>query len=419
MNPKPFCHFLLALTVFEVFITIHLTRYAKMQESGGMSEIDLPAVRVDSIQQPIRLLITRTVSSSEASIVLEDLRYVQSFYHGDNHKNLMKESVQQCNLLKNGTSLSPYDGGQGKKSRIFPNYILCSNRHAGENNFVSVQADFMLFALTSAVALTLLESYMAISKDFVDNATTTQRRHTVDANIIDVSVQPEKIWNWIKYANEEALREFDYVWFIDGDVKLTSLNWHAFFTQVRLMRPKVSQPACIGGSGVGTDFKILGHQSDPRVIAAEVPIVEVMAPLLETEMWLKYRDFIGSQPEVMENIALGGEQCFDMGWCHFAKNNMTGTQTEGNMWDANISSFEHFDDSVTVLDERNPSIGRSCIVFSQTPYVHISKKTRNKNLAKRRAGKAICGFLRERKGVIESRGLHKVNELFVYDPSKS
>ena len=382
---------------------------------SNTSKVDVWTVREDSIQQPIRVLITRTVSSSEASGVQEDLRYVQFFYDGNNHKNLLKESKVHCNSLKNGTSLSPY-GVRGERSRIFPNHILCSNQHAGENNFISVQADFMMFALTSTVGLKLLEFYIALG---TINATTTRRQYKVDVNIIDVSVQPEKIWNWIKYANEEALQEYDYVWFIDGDVSLASLNWHAFFTQIRLMQPKISQPACIGKSGVGTDFKILGHQSDPRVIAAEVPIVEVMAPLLETEMWLRYRDFIRSQPEVMKNIALGGEQCFDMGWCHFAKNNMTGTQSEGIMWDANISSFEHFNSSVTLLDERNPSIGRSCLVFSQTPYVHVSKKVRNKNLDRQRAGKAICNFLRGRKGVIGRRGLHKVQELFIYDPSKS
>eukprot|EP00986_Skeletonema_menzelii_P017509 scaffold20006_cov94-Skeletonema_menzelii.AAC.1 len=57
----------------------------------------------------------------------------------------------------------------------------------------------------------------------------------------------------------------------------------------------------------------------------------------KTATWLKYSQFIQEQPELIRSISFGGENCFDMGWCHFAKSNMTGRQQHGIMWDKDIS----------------------------------------------------------------------------------
>ncbi len=61
-----------------------------------------------------------------------------------------------------------------------------------------------------------------------------------------------------KNSECESLEEYEYyVWFIDGDIPHFSMNWHAFFKQVRIMRPKISQPASINDRGSGSVFKTI------------------------------------------------------------------------------------------------------------------------------------------------------------------
>jgi len=369
-----------------------------------------------SNEPTLRVLITRTVSSSEISIVKDDIRWVKSFYQGETHRHLLKMSKSNCGLLRNGARLNPY-GNDGDGSQYFPNQILCNSEyHRDGNNFFSVHADFMLFALNSEIARQLNEVTTQDHTSFsgtasVEPRTALRLHRDVKVDVIDVSAAPKKLWNWIIHANEETLDRYDYVWFVDGDIRLTSLNWHAFFMNIRIMRPKISQPASISVMGSGSVFKTLTYQQDTRVIAAEVPIVEVQAPILEVETWLRYSKFIQSEPSLMTSILLGGENCFDMGWCHLAKNNMQGKQLHGIMWDRDISFRK---DQSFLLDGTNSTVGRSCIVFYQTPIIHNSKQTRQVSGTVMRENSALCDFLREKKGVIDKEGPHKVNELFNY-----
>mmetsp|Transcript_1048 Transcript_1048/g.2074 ORF Transcript_1048/g.2074 Transcript_1048/m.2074 type:complete len:445 (-) Transcript_1048:50-1384(-) len=410
------------------FITI-ISIVARRQFTGMpdvITQAELP-VTEETKNQPIRVLITRTVALSEVAIVQEDVSYVQSFSLPGRSYNLLAKSTTYCDLLKDGDEkgLSQHDK-DGYGSASFPNHILCSYSQA-ENNFLSVQADFMLFALSPEIGLQLKNHVSTMTNETHHlgfnatttlgyNATTAPRpTHQVDVNIVDVSAQPKKLWNWLKYASEERLRGYDYVWFIDGDIRLTSLNWQAFFTQIRIMRPKISQAATIGHSfgSAGSTFKTLIHQADARIIAAETPIIELGAPLFQVDIWLKYRDFINSHPELVDSIAIGGENCFDMGWCHMAKNNMNGTQIRGKLWDYEIA---YRNDSVTLLDGTNSSNGRSCIVFYQTPIFHDSKQSLGMDPNRRDGGIRMCDFLRGKYGISGKGGLHKVYELFNYVP---
>jgi len=81
------------------------------------------------------------------------------------------------------------------------------------------------------------------------------------------------------------------------------------------------------------------------------------------------------------------------------------------MWDRDISFRK---DQSFLLDGTNSTVGRSCIVFYQTPIIHNSKQTRQVSGTVMRENSALCDFLREKKGVIDKEGLHKVNELFNY-----
>ena len=160
----------------------------------------------------------------------------------------------------------------------------------------------MLFATSSKVAQ---ELNMAAT---LDNATNTAQQYSVDIDIVDVSSHPKKLWNWLSYTNKDRLEGYDYVWFIDGDIKVQSLNWQAFWQQIRIMKTKISQPVSIGSTKAnphGSVFKTLVHQPDLRILSAKVPIIEVQAPLLEVETWLRYcyRDFIYQHPELVESMS--------------------------------------------------------------------------------------------------------------------
>ncbi|KAL7526281.1 hypothetical protein ACHAXR_001408, partial [Thalassiosira sp. AJA248-18] len=247
---------------------------------------------------------------------------------------------------------------------------------------------------------------------------------------LDVSLNPRKVHDWITYADRERLDgHYDYVWFLDGDITLQSLNWQAFWINVNTFLPKISQASVIGASATskpGTEWTTLRYQTDARLIAAEVPILELGAPLIEVETWLRYRELILSAPdEVVYDIALGGENCFDMGWCHMAKSNMTGKQERGPIMDYAIAyhqssdyyslpvvSHHDYSHGASSSSSSSSSRGRSCIVFYQTPIQHINKKTRGADDTVRRANRNLCRFLRENHGVTGAGGLWTVYDLF-------
>ena len=286
----------------------------------------------------LKVLITRTVSPSEVSIVQKDVEYVQSFYSDDEYMSHLQKSTQHCDLLKasmkndifddrssyfkenttwelkdelSGSSFSPYTDTDGIGSQFFPNLYLCdegknNNQHdlpSNINNYISVQANFMLLFATSSEVAQELNTAATLA-----NATNTAQQYSVDIDIVDVSSHPKKLWNWLSYTNKDRLEGYDYVWFIDGDIKVQSLNWQAFWQQIRIMKTKISQPVSIGSTKAnphGSVFKTLVHQPDLRILSAEVPIIEVQAPLLEVETWLRYcyRDFIYQHPELVESMS--------------------------------------------------------------------------------------------------------------------
>ena len=146
--------------------------------------------------------------------------------------------------------------------------------------------------------------------------------------------------------NDIRLYGFDYVWMIDGDILLRSINWVAFWQQILLLHPKIAQPSIIGTKeGVYSSYhSVLRHQQDSRLLAAESSIVELMTPLFHVDTWLGYRDVLTKHPElrILRRIRVGGT------WCHYAKNNMTGQQVipsqklSGYDQSISISLYESF-----------------------------------------------------------------------------
>ena len=108
--------------------------------------------------------------------------------------------------------------------------------------------------------------------------------------------------------NDIRLYGFDYVWMIDGDILLRSINWVAFWQQILLLHPKIAQPSIIGTKeGVYSSYhSVLRHQQDSRLLAAESSIVELMTPLFHVDTWLGYRDVLTKHPELLRRIRVGG-----------------------------------------------------------------------------------------------------------------
>jgi len=351
---------------------------------GQIASAWLPAT-TPVVERMTKVLIARTVSPSEVKNVVADVRRVNSYRESiDSH---LAESLSNCDLLRNGTSTSPFGNG----SRTFPNHILCDDRTTtgGDNNYLSVKADFLLFARNGDV---VGQASAALATDGGDG------RPSENVDIVDVSDNPVKIWNWIMGLSRARLYGYDYVWMVDGDMGLASLNWQSFWKQVKLLRPKVSQPAVVGtaSGSFGSTHSILNHQPDSRVLAAETAIVELMAPLFEVNTWLGYRDVIAGQSvELLEHLKKGGEDCFDLAWCHYARANLTGEQ----LWPPRNHMFR--DEAPAYVTSGNSSThdrfaNRSCVVFYQTPIVHKNKRSLNKgrNSAFRVGGKAVCQFFR-------------------------
>lgn len=159
---------------------------------------------------------------------------------------------------------------------------------------------------------------------------------------------------------------------------LTSLNWNAYWQQVQLLKPKVAQPSILANDpGMpGSHHPILRHQKDPRLLAAETALIEVMAPLFEVGTWLGYRDAIARQPEIWGQVREGGEYSLDITWCHYAKANLTGSQESPRI---------HFEERMSYDSVLSPYSAhnnfrhgqfkeRACVVLYQTPVVHGDKK---------------------------------------------
>lgn len=355
-----------------------------------------------------RVLVVRTMSPSEVSIVIDDIMYVKSFYAGE-HESWMAKSRSRCPELREAGYASTIDA-YANGTQTFPNHLLChADATTEENHYLAVRADFMLFARNEAMAQNVSKTISELSQ----RTTQTTSLYEVDVDIRDVSLNPHKIWNWLFLCTAERLAGYDYVWFIDGDVSLRSLNWQAFWQQVKLLRPKITQGGSISSSpeGYSSVHGVLRYNPDARLMAAEVPILEVQAPLVEVPTWLAYRDFLANDPKPMARFEVGGEQCFDMAWCHHAKNNMTGIQG-----DPPIKNIGYHSQSPELSPGDNGDArGRACMVLYQTPILHVSRYSRKSHIARHDfnvASQLLCRYFRLDLGVVGKQGLKGVYEKF-------
>ena len=163
----------------------------------------------------IRVLIARAVGPSEAKNVIDDIKHNFNTQH----------SKSQCNRIQQETNeIDPF----ANNTEAFPNHILC------ESNFAlpQVEVEYLIFARNADVAKQ------------INNACNSSSISNVE--VIDVTGVSIKVWNWINYVDEDRLIGFDYAWLVDGDILIRSLNWIAFWQQITLFKPQISQPSIIG-----------------------------------------------------------------------------------------------------------------------------------------------------------------------------
>eukprot|EP01082_Thalassiosira_pseudonana_P006331 g6110.t1 g6110 contig20:821200-822666(-) len=343
------------------------------------------------------VLIARSVSSSEVSNILADIAKVQSFMNEEVAKEHLKASLSNCKALRDAgyeAKLDPKEFG----TEAHPNHVSCLQSPddnvaavvARDDNFRTVKADFILFAWNQEVIQNLTIAMTTIKPSTSTNTTKVQ--------IIDVSESPKKIWNWMVYLSNTMLSGYDYVWMMDGDISIASLNWQSFWELVKLVKPKVSQATLVGteSGAYRSAHPKLRPVLDSRIIAAETPIIEVGSPLFEVNTWLGYRDVVLKHTEVLPDVRLGGEHCFDLSWCHYARATLKGHQDCGNIeaiqYNDKYPTVSHNIASVTVSEVTEPS----CVVFYQTPMVHLNKQSLNKKADDfGNAQKNTCTFWRE------------------------
>ena len=360
-----------------------------------------------------KVLMVRSVSPSEIPNVISDIMLIKSFYTGQ-HEELKQQSLEYCPLLQSAgfnAKLDPLYNATTKTdrgvlgARSFPNHILCNTNKLQQssmmdnNYYLTIHVDVMLFARSDEYVRNITDKIDVLSKEIDGSATTTTLTYKPQIDVRDVSLNPIKLWNWVLHCDEDRLQGYDYIWFMDGDIHLRTLNWQAFWQQVKILKPKITQAATIGSrseADFGTVHSVLRHKEDTRLMAAEVPIIEIQSPLLEVDTWIKFRNIVYNDPEPMEQIEQGGETCFDMAWCHLARNKYEGTQVPGP-----ISQIAYHSWSPTI-DTAHPTGGEEhgCTVLYQTPIVHLSKRTINMEGRFQTVSKLLCRYFRLKKGVI-------------------
>lgn len=84
--------------------------------------------------------------------------------------------------------------------------------------------------------------------------------------------------------------QYDYIWLMDGDLRLDVFSWDLYRTVLSTLKPLVSQPAVIGKKlgARSTDkhkLRMTGRDKGLFPIAREVERTETMAPLISTRLW--------------------------------------------------------------------------------------------------------------------------------------
>jgi len=101
-----------------------------------------------------------------------------------------------------------------------------------------------------------------------------------------------KMQAWIQVTPEIA-SSYDYVWFLDDDVRLDDFSWDLYHRVLATFRPLVSQPAVLPAKDVNRSTDVVELRMVPDevmdsnkfVIAKTVFRTEVQTPILSSKLW--------------------------------------------------------------------------------------------------------------------------------------
>ena len=95
-----------------------------------------------------------------------------------------------------------------------------------------------------------------------------------------------KITQWLKITPDIA-KNYDYLWFSDGDIGLKKFDWKIYESMLINMKPLLSQPAVIAGeTGRASDHKHLCYTNKKKnSIYICKKNIEIMTPFISTKIW--------------------------------------------------------------------------------------------------------------------------------------
>jgi len=85
-------------------------------------------------------------------------------------------------------------------------------------------------------------------------------------------------------------KKYDYIWLLDGDLRLDYFSWDLYRTVLAVLEPPVSQPAVLPRapgerSSDVSRVNMVGRQQGKFPIALEVERSEIMTPILSARLW--------------------------------------------------------------------------------------------------------------------------------------
>jgi len=98
-----------------------------------------------------------------------------------------------------------------------------------------------------------------------------------------------KMQAWIKVTPEIASK-YDYVWFIDADLRLEDFSWNLYHRVLSTMQPLVSQPSVLPAlPGMRStdieELRMMDMQMERFPIAFTVSRTEIQTPIISRKLW--------------------------------------------------------------------------------------------------------------------------------------
>ena len=230
-------------------------------------------------------------------------------------------------------------------------------------------------------------------ENIINNHSILQTLLNSNANIIRIVFEKngKKPYFWQEHLSPEMIQtsNYDYIWLLDGDMLLSSLDWNVYWKYIFKFKPMISQPATLNPQFLYTRYQVLNtyivpgwpmlrwanynSTGVPIIGALEVGVIEIQCPLFTAEAWNLYYSFIVTNIKyTKENLIYFGDETQnqtilsnyqhcgpDYLWCGVMRQ-----RKEGNDWRANARKafiyvnplFYPFNNQTEILKENNQTV---------------------------------------------------------------